>query len=140
MQGSHVAVLRHRFRSQRGGGLQLQVSTPPFLYHANTTTRLPFFCRQYKNQLMFSRFSQLARHLSRPQPNYAHTSAAAFASSAARVMTSPSTADERNTRTIHTAACLIIGDEVLGGKVRLLRTVLRDIASSQSWWLTCNCF
>ncbi|KAI1877706.1 hypothetical protein JX265_003714 [Neoarthrinium moseri] len=25
-------------------------------------------------------------------------------------------ADERNTRTIHTAACLIIGDEVLGGK------------------------
>ncbi|KAK8051111.1 hypothetical protein PG993_002496 [Apiospora rasikravindrae] len=26
------------------------------------------------------------------------------------------TADERNTRTIHTAACLIIGDEVLGGK------------------------
>jgi hypothetical protein len=29
----------------------------------------------------------------------------------------PSTADERNSRTIHTAACLIIGDEVLGGKV-----------------------
>lgn len=28
-----------------------------------------------------------------------------------------STADERNSRTIHTAACLIIGDEVLGGKV-----------------------
>ncbi|KAK8091086.1 hypothetical protein PG994_000591 [Apiospora phragmitis] len=26
------------------------------------------------------------------------------------------TAEERNTRTIHTAACLIIGDEVLGGK------------------------
>ncbi|KAK6957520.1 hypothetical protein Daesc_000307 [Daldinia eschscholtzii] len=26
------------------------------------------------------------------------------------------TADERNSRTIHTAACLIIGDEVLGGK------------------------
>jgi len=31
-------------------------------------------------------------------------------------MTSSSTADERSTRTIHTAACLIIGDEVLGGK------------------------
>lgn len=29
---------------------------------------------------------------------------------------SSSTADDRNTRTIHTAACLIIGDEVLGGK------------------------
>lgn len=65
---------------------------------------------------MFSRISQLARHLSRPLPNYAHTSAAAAASSAARVMTS-STADERNSRMIHTAACLIIGDEVLGGKV-----------------------
>lgn len=29
-------------------------------------------------------------------------------------------ADERNSRTIHTAACLIIGDEVLGGKVGVL--------------------
>ena len=29
----------------------------------------------------------------------------------------PVSADERNTRTISTAACLIIGDEVLGGKV-----------------------
>ncbi|KAF4972392.1 hypothetical protein FZEAL_9598 [Fusarium zealandicum] len=28
----------------------------------------------------------------------------------------PVSADERNTRTVHTAACLIIGDEVLGGK------------------------
>jgi hypothetical protein len=31
-----------------------------------------------------------------------------------------SSAEERNTRTIHTAACLIIGDEVLGGKVSSL--------------------
>jgi len=63
---------------------------------------------------MFSRLSQVARHLSRPLPNYAHTSAAAFSGR----MTSPSAAaDERNSRTIHTAACLIIGDEVLGGKV-----------------------
>ncbi|RKF79548.1 hypothetical protein GcC1_045024 [Golovinomyces cichoracearum] len=29
-----------------------------------------------------------------------------------------SAVEERNTRTIHTAACLIIGDEVLGGKVK----------------------
>lgn len=29
----------------------------------------------------------------------------------------PVSADERNSRTISTAACLIIGDEVLGGKV-----------------------
>jgi hypothetical protein len=63
---------------------------------------------------MFSRVSQLARHLSRPLPNYAHTSAAGTLTS--RIMTS-SAADERNTRTMHTAACLIIGDEVLGGKV-----------------------
>jgi hypothetical protein len=55
-------------------------------------------------------------------------------------MTSSTTADERNTRTIHTAACLIIGDEVLGGKVRLLWRVLRDMASSESCWLTYNCF
>ncbi|KAA8571286.1 hypothetical protein EYC84_000610 [Monilinia fructicola] len=73
---------------------------------------------------MFSRLSQLARHLSRPLPNYAHNSAAAAAAAAAtttstftnKVMTSSSSADERNSRTIHTAACLIIGDEVLGGK------------------------
>lgn len=31
-------------------------------------------------------------------------------------MASSVTADERNSRKIHTAACLIIGDEVLGGK------------------------
>jgi hypothetical protein len=69
---------------------------------------------------MFSRFSQLARHISRPLPNYAHTSAAAASTAARGVMTSSSTADERNSRTIHTAACLIIGDEVLGGKASLL--------------------
>jgi len=63
---------------------------------------------------MFSRVSQLARHLTRPLPNFAHNSAASLATSN-RIMTS-STADERNSRTIHTAACLVIGDEVLGGK------------------------
>ena len=73
---------------------------------------------------MFSRLSQVARHLSKPQPNYTHFSAAAagaaFPSPAARGVAFGimATADERNTRTIHTAACLIIGDEVLGGKVR----------------------
>merc|ERR1712093_135831 len=71
-------------------------------------------------QPMFSRLSQLARHFSRPLPNYAHNSAAALSSKTSRIMTSSSaaaaTADERNSRMIHTAACLIIGDEVLGGK------------------------
>ncbi|KAI1758739.1 molybdopterin binding domain-containing protein [Hypoxylon sp. FL1150] len=69
---------------------------------------------------MISRISQLALHLSRPRPELGRISAAAsslsgFRSSglASRIMAS---ADERNARTIHTAACLIIGDEVLGGK------------------------
>ncbi|RYP41325.1 hypothetical protein DL769_011591 [Monosporascus sp. CRB-8-3] len=67
---------------------------------------------------MFSRLSQVARHLSKPRPNFGHTSAAAAATSrssglAPRIMAS---ANERQSRTIHTAACLIIGDEVLGGK------------------------
>ncbi|KAJ2893015.1 Molybdenum cofactor synthesis domain-containing protein [Zalerion maritima] len=59
-------------------------------------------------------------------------------------------ADERNRRTIHTAACLIIGDEVLGGKVsapdppgegasfptitsKTIRTVDRMTQASLSW-------
>ncbi|KAL2158632.1 hypothetical protein VTH06DRAFT_4114 [Thermothelomyces fergusii] len=33
-------------------------------------------------------------------------------------MVSPTTASERASRKIHTAACLIIGDEVLGGKIK----------------------
>ncbi|KAI1083656.1 molybdopterin binding domain-containing protein [Whalleya microplaca] len=70
---------------------------------------------------MISRISQVARHLSRPRPNLGHLSAAAAGSRSgglsSRIMASASaTADERNARTIHTAACLIIGDEVLGGK------------------------
>ncbi|KAG9230822.1 MoaB/Mog domain-containing protein [Amylocarpus encephaloides] len=65
---------------------------------------------------MYSRISQVARHFSRPLPNYARRSDAAIGCSANRIMSSSSSADDRNTRTIHTAACLIIGDEVLGGK------------------------
>ena len=63
---------------------------------------------------MFSRLSQVARHLSRPLPNYAHASAASSAFSAT---TRVAMAQERSKRMINTAACLIIGDEVLGGKV-----------------------
>lgn len=65
---------------------------------------------------MFSRLSQLSRHLSRPLPNLAHPSAATLrrpSSAAAATMTS---AGDHSSRTIHTAACLVIGDEVLGGK------------------------
>jgi len=60
---------------------------------------------------MFARLNQVARHLSRPLPNYLHRSAAASASSI-------NMAEANGKRTINTAACLIIGDEVLGGKVR----------------------
>ncbi|KAI2783594.1 molybdopterin binding domain-containing protein [Daldinia loculata] len=62
---------------------------------------------------MISRLSQLARHLSRPYPEFSRLSASRTSGLASRIMAS---ADERNSRTIHTAACLIIGDEVLGGK------------------------
>ncbi|KIW01809.1 uncharacterized protein PV09_06664 [Verruconis gallopava] len=62
---------------------------------------------------MFSRLNQLARHLSRPLPNYAHLSAAS-PSSAAFASTQSTMGDSK--RLIQTAACLIIGDEVLGGK------------------------
>ncbi|KAK3319279.1 MoaB/Mog domain-containing protein [Apodospora peruviana] len=70
---------------------------------------------------MFSRVSQLARHLSRPLPSYGSTSLVqrprtTTFSYGLMASSSAVTADERNFRTIHTAACLIIGDEVLGGK------------------------
>jgi len=61
---------------------------------------------------MFSRLSQLARHLSKPLPNYAHRSSAALSSNLR--MTSPQQATSM--QQIHTAGCIIIGDEVLGGK------------------------
>ncbi|KAF5605073.1 3'-phosphoadenosine 5'-phosphosulfate sulfotransferase (PAPS reductase) FAD synthetase s [Fusarium pseudocircinatum] len=58
---------------------------------------------------MFSRISQVTRHLSAPVVGNTRRFALG------RTMT-PISADERNSRTISTAACLIIGDEVLGGK------------------------
>ncbi|KFH44044.1 hypothetical protein ACRE_052090 [Hapsidospora chrysogenum ATCC 11550] len=58
---------------------------------------------------MFSRLSQVTRHLS-------PSSLAQAARASAPGMTMATAVDERRTRTIHTAACLIIGDEVLGGK------------------------
>ena len=64
---------------------------------------------------MFTRLNQVVRHLTRPLPNYAHRSAAS-----PRVSSITSSAMEgapKGKGMIHTAACLIIGDEVLGGKV-----------------------
>ncbi|KAI0447012.1 molybdopterin binding domain-containing protein [Xylaria telfairii] len=71
---------------------------------------------------MNSRITQLARHFTRPRPNLGYISTAVGSRSSAgcvssRIMASASTlTDAKDTRTIHTAACLIIGDEVLGGK------------------------
>jgi hypothetical protein len=62
---------------------------------------------------MFGRLNQVARQLSRPVPNFAHNSAASFRSS----ITSSVMASTQQKSLIHTAGCLIIGDEVLGGKV-----------------------
>jgi hypothetical protein len=70
---------------------------------------------------MFSRLTQLTRHLARPSitPVAASSSLSPPLSPLSRAappkMTS--SAVENSRKTIHTAACLIIGDEVLGGKV-----------------------
>lgn len=68
---------------------------------------------------MFSRFNQLVRHLSRPLPNYVHQSAAGLPN----IMTSSTSGTEGGKRMVHTAGCIIIGDEVLGGKVWVSRLV-----------------
>lgn len=71
---------------------------------------------------MFSRINQLVRHLSRPLPNYAHLSAASprASSISSSIMAAAATTPQTQGKgLIHTAACLIIGDEVLGGKVRI---------------------
>ena len=61
---------------------------------------------------MLGRVSQLTRHLSRQLPAYTNRSAAALTGA----MTS-SMGDSLGKHMMSTAACLIIGDEVLGGKV-----------------------
>lgn len=72
---------------------------------------------------MFGRLNQLARHLSRPLPNYAHHAAAAAPKtgfvSPIQTSSAMAAANAQGKSMIHTAACLIIGDEVLGGKVSI---------------------
>ena len=67
--------------------------------------------------MILSRISQLSRHLSRPALSPLLLLRPAASGLHSRIMAASASADERNARTIHTAACLIIGDEVLGGKV-----------------------
>ena len=66
---------------------------------------------------MFVRVSQLARHLPRTPPNYVLRSTAPVANSTMTSSTSLPVRGKEQKSMIHTAACLIIGDEVLGGKV-----------------------
>jgi hypothetical protein len=70
---------------------------------------------------MFSRLSQVARHLSRPAPHFAHSSAAFRPVVSSSVMAASGAGQQKGL--IHTAGCLIIGDEVLGGKVFLFSII-----------------
>ncbi|KAL1996849.1 hypothetical protein VTN49DRAFT_7714 [Thermomyces lanuginosus] len=68
---------------------------------------------------MFSRISQLSRHLSSPTSNFSQSAAPTITKSAP-VLTAmsfplPKFYENKNKK-IQTAACLVIGDEVLGGK------------------------
>lgn len=67
---------------------------------------------------MFARVGQLARHYSRPLASYSHTSTATVPRPliGSSIM-SLAAVEDRGKRMIHTAGCIIIGDEVLGGKV-----------------------
>lgn len=62
---------------------------------------------------MFSRVAQIARHLSKPAAQISTIESRLTLGSMAT-----STARQNLARTISTAACLIIGDEVLGGKTK----------------------
>ena len=96
----------------------------------NSLTPLPFIKSQIRESYkfrdlplfsMFSRVNQLVRHLSRPTvQSFAGTTTPSL--SQPSLITSSVMAAAAGTKTqgkslIHTAACLVIGDEVLGGKV-----------------------
>lgn len=75
---------------------------------------------------MFARLTQLTRHLSRPSLSSSFLSASSSPLQRnPATMTSSATANA--TKTIHTAACLIIGDEVLGGKVSFSLGELKEV-------------
>ncbi|KAK0712232.1 MoaB/Mog domain-containing protein [Apiosordaria backusii] len=70
---------------------------------------------------MFSRLSQVARHLLRPMPNYGRTPAAVSSVSKRSLSDhrySSLDASERQKKDIVTGACLIIGNEILNGKTK----------------------
>lgn len=69
---------------------------------------------------MLPRLTQITRQFSIPS--------ASTLRSSRRWAATMAEADLRNTRAIQTAACLIIGDEVLGGKVRTGSDMHKDLA------------
>ncbi|KAI5868383.1 molybdenum cofactor synthesis domain-containing protein [Durotheca rogersii] len=87
---------------------------------------------------MALRLFGLVRHLPRPRLGPGHISVAfasatsAFRSDRLALGIMASAADQRNARTIHTAACLVIGDEVLGGKTNP-RTSQTNSAYMAKW-------
>jgi hypothetical protein len=64
---------------------------------------------------MFSRLSQVGKHVAGSSQSIGQVSIRVAGGVIPRY--TMATADDRNSRTIHTAACLVIGDEVLNGKV-----------------------
>lgn len=65
---------------------------------------------------MLGRLNLLTRHLSRPFGSSVPTLSSPFLIPRPGP---PAMTSAAHAKTIHTAACLIIGDEVLGGKVRI---------------------
>jgi hypothetical protein len=65
---------------------------------------------------MYSRLNQLFRQVSRQVPTHSHTSASVSQGACGGGLMA-SFREEKGKRLIHTAGCIIIGDEVLGGKV-----------------------
>lgn len=113
----HITLLLHHASCQTSPG-------PLFLFE-NASTASPFtslppiFQYDFPTSLpcsMFHRVNQLSRHLARQSPSYTRPSAAKSVS-AAGINMMTSSMEQRSKRMIHTAGCIIIGDEVLGGKV-----------------------
>ncbi|KYK59271.1 molybdenum cofactor synthesis domain-containing protein [Drechmeria coniospora] len=76
---------------------------------------------------MLPRLSQIARHLSTPPLSSLRSPRGP--SAIARMAPS----GERNARMIHTAACLVIGDEVLGGKMEPVLTYRKTVDTNSAY-------
>jgi len=101
----------------------INLASPPALSRRSIRLAPPIGSLVRRNSFLFttsmcSRVALLGRHLLRPSLYSAQTAAPRLRQSRAAntIMASGISPDERNSRTINTAACLIIGDEVLGGK------------------------